>query len=234
MYDLERGHAGLSAGVWPVIPAACGDPEQYLKIIIKGTEGDDELLPEDGDNPPPGNDKKNPDPQSGNKGHVILGLGGDDVIYGGNAKDCLVGGDGDDTIYGNNGSDIVLGGRGEDTLYGDNGPDDLDGGEDDDYLNGGKGPDDCVGGEGVDALVSCNDPGDPDEYTASTTTAKAPGRASKSVGSAGTQSPADGDNVDNADGPESTPDAPRPLDGEASELPPETSVEQHDADSTTE
>jgi hypothetical protein len=161
-FDAESATVAVAAGTWtPDIPAACGDLAQYQEIVIYGTDGPDDPLPLGGEHPPPGNDNR-PDPQPGNKGQVILGLGGDDVIYGGNAKDCLVGGPGDDIIYGNNGSDIILGGLGHDTLYGDNGPDSLDGGDDDDYLDGGKGPDECVGGSGEDQLVSCNepDPGD--------------------------------------------------------------------------
>jgi hypothetical protein len=236
LYDLETMRGSLGATFWEsdsLIPAACGDPDDYDEIVY-GRQQSDDPLPVGGSAPPPGNKGNQPKPQPTNHRQIILGLGGDDVIYGGNAKDCLVGGDGDDTIYGNNGSDIILGGRGEDTLYGDNGPDDLDGGEGDDYLNGGKGPDDCVGGDGVDALVGCNDPGDPDEDVASPSTAKAPGQASKSGGFAGTQSPADGDNVGDADEPGAATDAPRLLDGEASELPPETSAEQPDADSASE
>lgn len=148
LFDLERASGSLGAGVWHDIPAECGPPEDYHKVIIYGTDGTD-VLPIDGEHPPPGGNDQ-PEPQPGNKGHVIFGLGGDDVIYGGNAKDCLIGGAGTDTIYGNNGADVIIGGPGDDELWGDNGPDDLDGGDDDDLLIGGKGADDLNGQAGTD------------------------------------------------------------------------------------
>ena len=153
----------IHGAMWaPPPPAACGDLGQYEAIVVYGTEGPDDPLPLDGEHPPPqpDNDKHHPEPQPSNKGQIILGLGGDDVIYGGNAKDCLVGGAGDDTIYGNNGSDIILGGPGNDELWGDNGPDDLGGGEDDDLLIGGKGVDDLDGGEGTDECYGLTADGD--------------------------------------------------------------------------
>ncbi len=151
LYDLETLSGSMGAGSWNVIPAACGSPEQYQKIIIYGT-ADADVLPVGGESPPPGDDGQ-PDPQPGNKGHVIFGLDGNDEIYGGNAKDCLIGGAGDDTIYGGNGDDVIIGGPGADELWGDLGPDDLDGGEGDDYLIGGSGRDLLDGGEGTDTCL---------------------------------------------------------------------------------
>lgn len=148
LYDLETLTGSLEAGAWHDIPEACGPLNQYHKIIIYGADGP-QVLPIGGEHPPPGDDGR-PHPRPGNKGHVILGLGGDDSIFGGNAKDCLIGGAGDDVIYGNNGADIIIGGPGEDDLWGGNGPDDLDGGGDDDLLLGGRGDDDLDGGAGTD------------------------------------------------------------------------------------
>lgn len=148
LYDIETLSGSLEAGSWDVVPEACGPPEQYQKVIIYGTDGPD-LLPVDGEWAPPSDDTQ-PEPEPGNKGHVIFGLDGDDVIHGGNAKDCLVGGPGNDTIYGGNGDDVIIGGPGSDELWGDHGPDDLDGGDGDDLLIGGTGPDLLNGGEGTD------------------------------------------------------------------------------------
>ena len=75
-----------------------------------------------------------------------MGLGGDDVIYGGNSGDCLVGGDGNDRLYGGTAKDILIG---------DNGDDQLDGGNGKDYLDGGDGVDECLGGNGKDTLTAC-------------------------------------------------------------------------------
>ena len=179
LYDLETLSGSLEAGTWNVIPEACGPPAQYHKVIIYGTDGPD-ILPIGGERPPPRDDQQ-PEPQPGNKGHVIFGLGGDDVIYGGNAKDCLIGGAGNDTIYGGNGDDVIIGGPGADELWGDLGPDDLDGDEGDDLLIGGGGPDELDGGEGTDTCYggtsdgSTNGPPDTYDQCESGTAANAPG-----------------------------------------------------------
>jgi Ca2+-binding RTX toxin-like protein len=159
LYDVESSRGNFNAGAWHDVPAECGPPEDYLQIIIYGKDGPD-VLPIDGEHPPPGDDGDQPEPQPGNKGHVILGYGGDDVIYGGNAKDCLIGGAGNDTIYGNNGADIIIGGPGDDQLWGDNGPDELDGGDDDDVLIGGKGADALNGQAGNDECYGRTTDGD--------------------------------------------------------------------------
>ena len=44
-----------------------------------------------------------------------MGLGGNDVITGGNEKDVICGGAGNDTITGDNGDDVLSGGFGDDT-----------------------------------------------------------------------------------------------------------------------
>ena len=72
-------------------------------------------------------------------GSTILGLGGDDVVKGG---------DGDETIDGGAGADSVIGGRGNDTLTGGAGPDRIFGDND----AGGCGPIICSIQSGSDTI----------------------------------------------------------------------------------
>jgi len=71
----------------------------------------------------------------------LSGLGGNDTIYGNDARNRLLGGEGDDTIYG---------GAGNDTLQGESGDDQLEGGSGDDFLYGGEGNDALIGWVGDD------------------------------------------------------------------------------------
>jgi len=48
---------------------------------------------------------------SNTRGLLVLGLAGNDVIYGSPQRDVLVGGLGSDQLYGGNGEDILIGGR---------------------------------------------------------------------------------------------------------------------------
>ncbi|MHC4674519.1 MAG: hypothetical protein ACYTBZ_18705 [Planctomycetota bacterium] len=80
--------------------------------------------------------------------NIIIGLGGDDVIYGGRGEDYLDGGEGADTIYGDNvdtsgDDDVLIGHIGDDRLNGQGG---------DDVVVGGIGADILSGGIGFDAL----------------------------------------------------------------------------------
>ncbi len=72
---------------------------------IYGTDGDDWLAIQNGDN------------------GIIHGGAGNDGLSGGSGNDELYGEDGDDTLYGNDGNDIMDGGTGNDTLCGGNGTD---------------------------------------------------------------------------------------------------------------
>ncbi|MEO1006401.1 MAG: calcium-binding protein, partial [Cyanobacteria bacterium J06638_38] len=53
----------------------------------------------------------------------IDGLGGDDIIYGGNGSDVLIGGLGDDQLVGDRGDDVLNGSRGLNDLFGGSGHD---------------------------------------------------------------------------------------------------------------
>ena len=56
-------------------------------------------------------------------GTDIFGLGGNDVLQGGNGADWIDGGTGDNALYGGLGNDTLLGGRGHDVLHGGDGDD---------------------------------------------------------------------------------------------------------------
>lgn len=83
----------------------------------------------------------------------IDGLGGDDLITGGNLNDELVGGLGNDRIYAGAGNDSVNGGDGNDEMTGDAGDDLLVGGIGLDKLYGGQGNDVIDAGDGNDTAT---------------------------------------------------------------------------------
>ena len=121
----------VTAAVWrPDPPAACGPTSNYKGGIVYGTFGDDVI-----------------DLRQANQAQIIMGLAGNDTIYGGNSGDCLVGGDGNDKLYGGNAKDILIGGAGDDYLNGGNAKDSLDG--------GGDASDICDGGNGKDTVTNC-------------------------------------------------------------------------------
>ncbi len=82
----------------------------------------------------------------------IVGLGGDDILTGGDGNDTLFGGHGGGIFTPNpisGGDDLLIGGAGDDSLDGGNGADTLDGGAGNDVLNGGEGDDLLIGGGGA-------------------------------------------------------------------------------------
>jgi Ca2+-binding RTX toxin-like protein len=83
----------------------------------------------------------------------LWGLGGDDLLEGGNGLDSLWGGDGADTLEGGTGNDVLMGEGGNDDLDGGNGDDRLIGGAGNDVLDGANGDDVLNGGAGNDALT---------------------------------------------------------------------------------
>lgn len=92
-------------------------------------------------------------PEPGREGAVALhGLGGNDLLRGGDQADLLRGGPGADTLSGRQGADTLFGSPGHDALRGGFGHDELRGGSGDDVLIGGRGADACVGGGGSDRV----------------------------------------------------------------------------------
>ncbi|MEM8956188.1 MAG: calcium-binding protein [Pseudomonadota bacterium] len=87
---------------------------------------------------------------------ILLGGGGNDILYGYAGDDWLEGGTGNDVLYGDTGKDTLLGGEGDDELHGGWGDDLLYGGQGNDVLRGGLGIDKLYGGEGDDWLYSGN------------------------------------------------------------------------------
>ena len=83
---------------------------------------------------------------------TIYGSPGDDTIYGGDGGDQIFGGDGNDSIDGGADEDLISAGRGNDTLYGAAGNDTLQGGRDHDLLFGGSGDDLLSGEHGNDTI----------------------------------------------------------------------------------
>ena len=87
-----------------------GTAETDAKLIVKGTQNDDNITGSGQDDTLAGND-------------------GDDIIVGGNGKDTISGGNGNDDIDSGIGNDIVDAGAGDDKVFGGIGADTLTGGE---------------------------------------------------------------------------------------------------------
>ncbi|MGR3591641.1 MAG: peroxidase family protein, partial [Limimaricola soesokkakensis] len=133
-------------------------------VVIGGTEGDDRLISDIGDD-------------------TIWGDGGDDYINSGQGADEVYGGDGDDIIedpfgenflrgnagndvistargftlaFGNEGSDAIFLGQDAAEAFGDEGNDFILGSSGPDLLHGGEGDDWIEGGEGFDVIAGEN------------------------------------------------------------------------------
>jgi hypothetical protein len=128
--------AGPGCNVNPLPPKNFCDSQGEVgtaRNIIRGTEGDDELI-------------------GTNRADLIIG-GGNDTIRGRGGDDEIESGPGDDTIDGDMGDDIILGGDGNDLITGGKGHDDIDAGDGDDFVQAGAGNDDVSGGDGNDVLI---------------------------------------------------------------------------------
>ncbi|NGZ05928.1 MAG: cadherin-like domain-containing protein [Magnetococcales bacterium] len=80
----------------------------------------------------------------------LVGLDGEDRLYGGYMMDSLSGGIGQDRLYGGYEDDTLFGGEGNDKLYGEQDDDRLFGGLGNDIMDGGLGADRLEGGAGSD------------------------------------------------------------------------------------
>ena len=89
-----------------------------------------------------------------NKGDLLTGTSGNDVIWGGNGKDTLIGLGGDDVLCGGNGIDLLIAGTGNDTAVGENGGDLIFGNDGNDLLLGEGGLDVLDGGDGADSCLT--------------------------------------------------------------------------------
>jgi len=94
---------GQTMGMFPLT--------QIKRIEVRGFEGDDKISVTGALGVPAlldgggGNDAI----AAGDTGAIILGRGGDDLLFGGAGRDLLIGGKGADSVSGNGGEDIVIG-----------------------------------------------------------------------------------------------------------------------------
>lgn len=111
-----------------------------LAEIATGTDGDDLMKADAGDNWLAGHD--------GND--TLRGFAGDDILFGNAGRDLLAGSTGNDALDGGLGRDSLYGGSGNDTLTGGRGGDLLKGEDGNDIARGGGGNDRIVLGDGHD------------------------------------------------------------------------------------
>lgn len=97
---------------------------------------------------------------------LILGLGGDDLIWGNTNFNIIFGGKGNDEIHALGGIDLLFGGKDNDCMFGDEKFDVLFGGDGNDNLHGGtnidlvigwKGNDKLFGDENIDLMLGWDD-----------------------------------------------------------------------------
>jgi Ca2+-binding RTX toxin-like protein len=129
--------------------------------VLDGGAGDDRIWGLGGADLIAGGDDK--DVIDGGAGNDLIrgGLGDDEIFAGAGLSDQLHGDAGNDVIYGSHeGNDLITGGSGNDRLFGQGGDDAIDGGDDHDFLDGGPGTDDLHGGPGDDELLGGGGAGD--------------------------------------------------------------------------
>lgn len=130
-------------------------------VFTEGDGGSGDSDTEDDEAEPPRDDPEDPGQGGGNDGVQVTGTslddfirtyGGDDAIVGLEGNDSLYGGAGDDGLQGDAGNDQLHGGLDDDALSGGDGSDALFGGFGDDVLSGGAEDDTLEGGSGRDGL----------------------------------------------------------------------------------
>ena len=165
--DFQSGQFGIQLDDLSNFPTNTGVPTGPFQAMITGTDERDIMLR---------------GPAAPGPGEALLGMGGnddifglllgDDLLDGGSGNDVLAGRQGDDYLDGGvgddhlnagSGKDVLMGGAGDDVLIADFydavGTDDrdyLDGGDGEDYLWGGWGRDVLRGGAGDDSLRGDN------------------------------------------------------------------------------
>jgi Ca2+-binding RTX toxin-like protein len=121
--------AGSSAGNTKCIVSVLKGGASNVTIkenLIIGTDCDDMILGDGGNN-------------------IIFTLAGNDEANGGNGNDIIYAGSGEDRLYGAKGNDVLVGGFGTNLL---------DGGPGDDMILGGPGNDLLIGGPGDDVITA--------------------------------------------------------------------------------
>jgi Ca2+-binding RTX toxin-like protein len=84
---------------------------------------------------------------------VVLGLFGDEFVFGGGGEDLVYAWSGSDTVFAGLGEDEIRGGRGDDFLAAGSGDDLVWGGLGDDLIAGNAGNDRLSGGQGDDVII---------------------------------------------------------------------------------
>ena len=107
VYDTWK--IGVRTDITVTVAAGCTVTGTAGVVEITGTEEDDVICV--------------PNPDDRRAFHTIYGLGGNDIILGGDGTEWIYGGEGADTIYGEDGDDRIVGGAGIDTIYGGAGMD---------------------------------------------------------------------------------------------------------------
>jgi len=133
---LLAAAASLSGDSVALSQSACaGDGLQSGRIVL-GTPGNDFI-----------------DCKGSTIDLIIIGLGGNDWLAGGDGNDFITAGPGNDIVISRGGNDFIRGGAGDDFLSSGPGNDLLRGSLGDDFLSGGSGDDLIFGGDGDDVLI---------------------------------------------------------------------------------
>jgi len=133
MIEVDITEVPYGSKILKVTPPPWGPPIAINHVLVGGPGPDlIEVMEQPVDNP-----------REYGEPWLLVGLGGNDTLRGG---------DGDDAICGYDGNDVVMGGLGNDILRGGSGCDHLNGGPGRDTLDGGPGNDSGPG-------AGCNDAG---------------------------------------------------------------------------
>lgn len=153
-------HYGINSG-FTVVSNGGSTTTTFVDNGIEGTNGNDIVIDQVGDNIVDTNDGADLVLVGGGADAVRTGAGndvvfsglGDDIVSLGKGDDFAFLYDGNDAARGGGGKDEIHGEAGDDEIWGQGGHDRLFGGEGDDMLDGGGGKDRLDGGAGVNTLT---------------------------------------------------------------------------------